>query len=189
VYVTLGVARSCAGQPHWVVYPLPDPVEIGGQAQPSLGVEIYNFDPSLAPIGKTLIKCMFPSDYDYWKNLSADPARYQAEKDNIADWVVAQLDRHYPGLAAHVDMRDVATPLTWERYTANWRGSFEGWKMTKENTPPFRMPRTLPGLQNFYMAGQWVEVGGGIPAVAVSARNLLQVICKADGRKFTASLP
>jgi len=189
VYVTLGVARSFAGLPHWVVYPLPDPAEIGGHAQPSLGVEIYNFDPSLAPAGKTLVKCMFPSDYDYWKNLSADPARYQAEKDNIADWVIAQLDQHYPGLAAQVDMRDVATPLTWERYTANWRGSFEGWKMTKENTPPFRMPRTLPGLQNFYMAGQWVEVGGGIPAVAVSARNILQIICKADGRKFTASLP
>ncbi|NPV41168.1 MAG: NAD(P)/FAD-dependent oxidoreductase [Anaerolineae bacterium] len=192
VYVTLGVARSFAGLPHWVVYPLPEAPDlpvIGGQAQPSLGVEIYNFDPSLAPIGKTLIKCMFPCDYDYWKNLSADPARYQAEKDNIADWVIAQLDQHYPGLAAQVDMRDVATPLTWERYTANWRGSFEGWKMTKENTPPFRMPRTLPGLRNFYMAGQWVEVGGGIPAVAVSARNLLQIICKADGRKFTAFLP
>ena len=61
--------------------------------------------------------------------------------------------------------------------------------MTKENNPPFRMPRTLPGLKNFYMAGQWVEVGGGIPAVAVSGRNILQVICKADGRKFTTALP
>jgi hypothetical protein len=39
------------------------------------------------------------------------------------------------------------------------------------------------------MAGQWVEVGGGIPAVAVSGRNILQVICKADGRKFTTALP
>jgi phytoene dehydrogenase-like protein len=56
VYVTLGVARSFAGLPHWVVYPLPEAPDlpvIGGHAQPSLGVEIYNFDPTLAPFDAT----------------------------------------------------------------------------------------------------------------------------------------
>jgi phytoene dehydrogenase-like protein len=189
VYVTLGVARSFEGLPHWVVYPLPESVTIGGHPQKSLGVGFYNFDPTLAPAGKTLIKCMFPSDYDHWKKLSHDAAGYQAEKDHIVDWVIKQLDLHYPGLAAQVEMRDIATPLAWERFTGNWRGSFEGWRMTKTTTPPFRMPRTLPGLNNFYMAGQWVEPGGGIPAVTVSGRNVIQLICKADRRKFTTCLP
>ena len=181
VYVTLGVARSFAGLPHWVVYPLLEPVEIGGRAQPFLGAEIYNFDPSLAPAGKTLIKCMFAVSYDYWKALAADPARYQAEKERIADWVVAQLDRHYPGLAAQVEMRDVATPLTWERYTANWRGSFEGWKMTKENTPPFRHAPQPARLEEF-LHGR--PVGGGWRRASRPWRFPAATSCRSSAKRM-----
>ena len=76
-------------------------------------------------------------------------------------------------------MRDVATPVTWERYTGNWQGSMEGWLMTRKTFPPFRMSKTLPGLKSFYMAGQWVEPGGGVPTAAMSGRNVIQIICKA----------
>ena len=34
------------------------------------------------------------------------------------------------------------------------------------------------------MVGQWVEPGGGLPAVALSGRNLAQIICKKDKKKF-----
>ncbi|MEZ4715498.1 MAG: hypothetical protein R2851_05320 [Caldilineaceae bacterium] len=44
--------------------------------------------------------------------------------------------------------------------------------------------KTLPGLGNFYMAGQWVEPGGMVPVVAMSGRNAIQLICHADGRAF-----
>jgi len=30
------------------------------------------------------------------------------------------------------------------------------------------MQKTLPGLANFYLAGHWVEPGGGLPAAAMS---------------------
>ena len=46
------------------------------------------------------------------------------------------------------------------------------------------MRKTLPGLDNFYMAGQWVEPGGGLPAVAMSGRNVIQIICKKEKKKF-----
>ena len=48
--------------------------------------------------------------------------------------------------------------------------------------------KTLPGLTNFYMAGQWVEPGGSVPLAAMSARNVVQLICHEDGRKFTTSI-
>jgi len=44
-------------------------------------------------------------------------------------------------------------------------------------------------LDNFYMTGQWVEPGGGVPAVAMSARNVMQIICKRHKKKFTTSKP
>ncbi len=44
------------------------------------------------------------------------------------------------------------------------------------------MKRSLPGLYNFYMEG-------GIAGSVMSGRNLLQIICKRDKRKFETSTP
>ena len=191
IYIALGVARSFEEMPHTVTgidYPLDEPVTIGGQERKRLGVQMYNFDPSLAPAGKTVVKVMFASDYEYWKELKQDPERYKAEKEQIADQMVASLDRRFPGLAAQVEMRDVATPMTFERYTGNWQGSFLGWLISTK-TLMMRMSKTLPGLNNFYMAGQWVEPGGSVPTAVMSGRNVTQIICKQDKKKFVTSTP
>jgi phytoene dehydrogenase-like protein len=189
IHVALGVARSFEGLPATVIYPLGEPVTIGGQQRKHIGVEIHNFDPTLAPLGKTVVKVMLTSDCAYWKDLQQAPERYKAEKEKIADQVIALLDRRYPGLAGQVEMRDVATPMTWERYTGNWQGSFEGWLITKKTFPPFHMSKTLPGLKNFYMAGQWVEPGGGVPTAAMSGRNVIQILCKRDHKTFVTQTP
>jgi len=42
----------------------------------------------------------------------------------------------------------------------------------------------LPGLDDFYMCGQWVEPGGGLPTGVMSARRLFKTICRKDGKKF-----
>jgi phytoene dehydrogenase-like protein len=189
VLVALGVRRSFEKMPATVLYLLDEPVTIGGRPQSHLGVEINNFDPTLAPPGKTVLKVMFTADYAYWKNLRQDAGRYRAEKERVADQVVALLDQRYPGLAGQVEMRDVATPVTWERYTGNWQGSMEGWLMTKKTFPPFRMSKTLPGLQSFYLAGQWVEPGGGVPPAALSGRYVVQIICQRERRTFVAATP
>jgi phytoene dehydrogenase-like protein len=83
---------------------------------------------------------------------------------------------------------DVATPMTYENYTGNWQGSMEGWLITTK-TMTMRMSKTLPGLQNFYMAGQWVEPGGGVPTAAMSGRNVIRNICQRDKRPFVTRVP
>jgi phytoene dehydrogenase-like protein len=81
---------------------------------------------------------------------------------------------------------DVATPLTFERYTGNWQGSFEGWMITPQNAHIAMKPmsKTLPGLENFFMCGQWVEPGGGLPTGVMSGRKLVQMLCKQDNVEF-----
>jgi phytoene dehydrogenase-like protein len=39
------------------------------------------------------------------------------------------------------------------------------------------------------MAGQWVEPGGSVPIVAMSGRNVVQLMCAADGREFVSRKP
>ncbi len=189
VHIGLGVARSFDGIPFSVTgtdFPLNEPIAISGQKHDRMCVRIYNFDPSLAPKGKTVLKVYFASEYDYWKQVHQDPERYEAEKEQIADQVVAALDHRFPGLAAQVEMRDVATPTTFEHYTGNWQGSFMGWE-TSTKTLIMRMSKALPKLKNFYMAGMWVEPGGGVPTAAMSGRNVAQIICRRDNKPFIAT--
>lgn len=191
ILVALGVNRSFEEMPRFVEalnFPLDKPVTIAGEERRRLGVHIYNFDPTLAPAGKTVVSVLLTSDYAYWKSLRENLNRYKAEKKQIADQVVLLLDRRFPGFANQVEMCDVATPVTFHRYTGNWQGTIEGWMITPK-TWNLRMSKTLPGLNNFYMVGQWVQPGGGLPPAAYSGRNLTQILCKRDKRPFVTTVP
>jgi phytoene dehydrogenase-like protein len=194
VYVGVGVNRTFADEPKTVSgisVPLKNGVDIGDQVFHRLPVHYFNQDPTLAPAGRTSLVVMYPSNYEYWKELSADRAAYDEKKDQIAREVVAALEERYPGIGKDVEMVDVATPLTFERYTGNWKGSFEGWLITPDNSGTVMKPlsQKLPNLESFYLCGQWVEPGGGLPTGVISARRLFQAICKEDGAKFRAEIP
>jgi len=191
VYVAMGVNRSFNDVPLSMSgfnMPLAEPVAIGGRLRDRIDVHVYNHDPSLAPAGKTLVISMIGSDYGYWKKLRENPEHYRAAKEKTAQQVIAVLDKRWPGFASQVEMWDVATPVTFHRYTGNWQGSFEGW-MTTPGKLTLQMKKTLPGLDRFYMAGQWVAPPGGIPSAAFSARSVIQVICKRDRKRFETSVP
>lgn len=193
LFVGLGVNRSFADEPKTVSglsVALARPTEIADAVIERLPVRIFNQDPTLAPPGKTSLTVMLPSSYDYWQDLAGDRAAYEEKKEQVARTVVTLLDQRFPGLAGQVEMVDVATPLTWERYTGNWRGSFEGWLITPQNASTMRQPmrQTLPGLQRFYMCGQWVEPGGGLPSGVISGRRLVQALCKEDGAAFKTTV-
>jgi len=151
LFVGVGVNRSFANEPQTVSgvsFPLRRPTEIGDAVWDRITVHIYNYDLTLAPAGKTSLVVMMPSSYEYWKELAQDRAAYQEKKDQVARTVVELLDQRFNGISRQVEMVDVATPLTFERYTGNWKGSFEGWLLTPQNsfTVMNRMRQTLPGL-------------------------------------------
>jgi phytoene dehydrogenase-like protein len=129
---------------------------------------------------------MMKSDYGYWKNLAKDKEVYLAKKEEIGSIVGELLEQRFPGITPLIEVTDVATPLTFERYTGNWKGSFEGWLITPDNADVMIHPmsQTLTDLRNFYMCGQWVEPGGGLPTSIMSAKRLIKKICKEDGLKF-----
>jgi phytoene dehydrogenase-like protein len=192
IQVSLGVARDLSNEPHTVTYALEQPVTVAGKERQTLGVKHYCYDPTMAPAGKSAVVTMIVSNHAYWKALAEDRERYEAEKKDIAIKVIAQLEQRYPGITDQVEAVDVATPLTTERYTGNWQGSIEGWLITtKTMSMAFGkgMDKTLPGLGNFYMVGQWVEPGGGLPPAAQSGRRIVERLCKQDGKDFQVTLP
>jgi phytoene dehydrogenase-like protein len=191
LFVGVGVDDPFADLPQIVTgidLPMPAPLEVGGRTYTRMHARVHNFDHTMAPEGKTAVTCLFEADEAYWSPLrSDDPERYRAEKQRVADAVVATLDARWPGMAAKVEMTDVSTPATLVRYTGNWRGSFEGWLPTPEWQLK-EVPKTLPGLERFWMAGQWVAPGGGLPTGVMTARQVQQLICHADGVLFRTTV-
>ena len=51
------------------------------------------------------------------------------------------------------------------------------------------MKKELPGLANFYMVGQWVSPGGGLPSGLMTGNHVVQILCKKDRKRFKASEP
>lgn len=187
LYFGLGLARDCSDLPHMQVFELDEPLALEGGAlvQKRLGLRVFNFDPSLAPAGKTAATVMIETANDaYWTGLAArDPGAYAAEKKAAADAVIRAISTKIPGFASWVETVDVATPKTFIRYTNNWHGSYEGWLPTSSSFFA-KLPRTIPGVANFHMVGQWVSPGGGLPPAGMDGRSLTKRLCKAEKRRF-----
>jgi phytoene dehydrogenase-like protein len=191
IYMGVGVKRKYEDEPHLVsgfTHLLESPINVAGQKVERLDVHIFNFDPTLAPEGKTVMTIMFPTSYEFWKELYTEKERYDAEKQETALAVLRSLEGRFPGLGRDVEMIDVATPVTFERYTGNWKASWEGWMITPKNLMA-RISKTLPGLEGFYMIGQWLQPGGGLPTGVMHGRHVVQMLCKRDGKKFRTATP
>lgn len=101
--------------------------------------------------------------------------------------VIDVLNKRYPGLRDSVEVVDVATPVTYERYTGNWKGAFAGWALSTRKMSLMMgigMDKILPGLSNFYMIGQWVEPGGNVELSCASGRDVIKDICSNLGKDF-----
>ncbi|MFI5360160.1 MAG: phytoene desaturase family protein [Halanaerobiales bacterium] len=186
IHLGFGVAKDLSDFPARQMIFLPEPLELpDGSSHQYLSLNIYNFDPTLAPEGKTVVTVLLNTRNDtYWQDLAGkEPVLYQKEKDKMAEMVMEILEKRIPGFRAAVEVIDVSTPHTVIRYTGNWRGSFEGFAPTPE-TLSRSVPKELPGLSNFYMVGQWTEPGGGLPPAGLQGRNLAREFCVRDGKEF-----
>ena len=188
--ISLGVNRDLSAEPHWVTHLLEQPVLVAGEPRSEIGIKHYGFDPSLAPVGKSVVELIIRTNYAYWQRIYGRRI-YDDEQRQVSGIIREHLERWHPGINAQVELVDEATPLSYERYTGNWKGSTCGWLLTDETMPMLvnGLPKTLPGLEKFYMAGQWVEPGGSLPLVAASGKNAIQLICADDDQPFVTSLP
>ena len=179
VLASYGVARTLTDQPSTPIVDAIDPLVVGDFRNEYLYLRIYNDDPAFAPPGHTVVQAMVKTTYDWWATRGT---RYTQEKDAAANAILAAIDAVIPGVRDDVRMTDIATPLTYWQASRSWRGAFEGWIPTSQALA--HVPKTLPGLNDFYLAGQWVEPGGGVPAATMSGRHVVELICAARKQPF-----
>lgn len=143
----------------------------------------YSFDATMAPEGKITIVLRYDSPWQLWKTM--DTEEYKAEKLQIEADATALLEKEYPGISGFIEVIDVATPKTSVRYTGVKDGAYEGFMPAKDNMMK-SLKMQLPGLHNFYMAGQWLFPGGGLPPSAQTGKWTIQLICKKEKKEFIA---
>lgn len=144
----------------------------------------YSYDDTMAPKGKTTMVMRYESAWKLWENL--DGEAYKKEKEQIKKDAVQCLEKIYPGISEYIEVIDVATPKTDVKYTGVKDGAYEGFMPSKENMMK-ALKSQLPKLQNFYMAGQWLFPGGGLPPSAQSAKWAVQMICRKNNQKFVTN--
>lgn len=182
VLASFGVSVPLAEAPSLLTIDRLPSFEVGGRANDALMIRVCNDDPCFAPEGHTVIQALLPTNYEWWATRGSG---YNAAKDELTERLIGVLEPHFPAISGHVRMTDLATPLTYWHMARSWRGAFEGW-MPSAETMFAHVRKTLSGLEGFYMAGQWVEPGGGVPTAVMSGRHAAQLICRDAGRPFVA---
>jgi phytoene dehydrogenase-like protein len=178
-----GVNREFPNENPFSTMVLDRPITIGDERENTLFVRILNYSSRFAPIGKTVLQVEIETNFDYWFDLQArDRNAYDREKKRLADEFLTRVEKYYPGLSNQVEVIDVATPYTTWRYTLNRKGAWGAWLMIPDIMME-RIERKLPGLKNFYMAGQWVMSGGVAPSL-LSGCHAIQLICHDEKRKY-----
>ncbi len=183
IQISLGIARDLGGEPKLTHKRLSTPIMAAGVPVPYLIIQNYACDKTLAPSGKTPLAVRFYTEFDYWMQLYADKQKYKAEKDRLAKDVIGELAKLYPGIENDIDVIDVATPATYVRYTGTWKGATMSWLPTTANFGK-SIGKTLPGLAGFYMCGQWLVPGGGVPNALKTGRDVVQLICRDNKKRF-----
>jgi phytoene dehydrogenase-like protein len=186
VHVMIGLNRDLSEEPHRIIFEPEEPITIAGREHRWMTFIHHCFDKSMAPDGKSAVEVWFDTEPTYWEELVRDRKKYKAEKQRIAEYTIRQLEKRWPGFSSQVEVIDVPTPATYMRYTGNWKGSPDGWYLTPENINNMEPRRTLPALEGLYMVGQWTAPFTGTVMAALTGRQVIQLMCYKEGKKFVS---
>ena len=187
LHVMMGVNRDFSREPHKLIFEIEKPETVAGKEIRWLSFLHHCYDPSMAPQGKSTVEAWYDTDFDYWERLSTDRKKYDAEKQRIAEFTIAHLEKRFPGFKSQVEVVDVPTPVTYKRYTGNWKGSPDGWAITNSNLFSMNPVRSLPGLEGLYMAGQWTAPYTGTVIAALSGRQIIELMCRKWKMEFIST--
>ncbi|WP_414469839.1 phytoene desaturase family protein [Methanobacterium sp. ACI-7] len=184
--VFLGLNRDLQDEPHAISLLLDEPIKLELKKINSLYLELFDDSSGVVPENKSVIKVVTDGTYDYWKKMREENLeKYRNEKEKVYQKVLEVLEKRFPGIKEQVEVYDVTTPVTVERYTFNFHG-WQPWPVPDGGmkTMMSGLSKTLPGLKNFYMVGQWASAMIGVSNAAVMGRSLIKELCKRDKKKF-----
>lgn len=186
-FISLGIRADLSDMPENVVTPLKKPIEFGGQSQHTFSFNQYARFQGYAPEGCTAVTCVFTmnDDYGFWKT-AKENGTYIEQKQKLAAVFTKALAQAVPQTTGKVEVWDVATPLTYERYCGTYKGSWMS--VLKPGCKRLNYPCKPASISNLYFAGQRMNIPGGLPVALTTGRAAVQYLCKDNDIVFQQNL-
>jgi len=175
IFIGVGIRAkiSQAPIPKWE---LDEPFTCAGKTITEINFNNYSGYEGYAPEGCTTLTTSITGDtYNFWMK-AKEEGRYEVEKQILADHIHRIICQKFPQAKDNIEVIDIATPLTFERYTGAYHGSWMsvsglGKKM-----------KTYPGfsknVRGLYFAGHRLMTPGGMPIAIYSGRKAAQMVCR-----------
>jgi len=131
-------------------------------------------DPSLALNNKSIVRLFVGAKY-------ADKEKWDASKEKICQLVLKRLEQIIPDIQSCIEIKEIATPCTLNRYTSNREGALFGWASYPTQIDLNIFPSQSNSIKNLYLAGHWVTHGagqGGVATAGLSGRIGSSLILK-----------
>ncbi|MDR1445092.1 MAG: FAD-dependent oxidoreductase, partial [Treponema sp.] len=181
-FVCMGVKADLSAWQENVLFPLKKPRECGGIRFTDAGFYNYAAYPGYAPPGCTALTTILQGDtYDYWQAAKAH-GLYEQRKEELFETIRECFEEQLPLIKGKVEVWDVATPLTYERYCGSYHGSWM--TITPPGSQRGSYPCRLRGVKNLYFAGHRMTPPGGMPVAVSSGRSAVQYLCRDFGTVF-----
>jgi prolycopene isomerase len=146
------------------------------------GVCVYdNIFEGYSPPGTSTLQLLALSAFEPWRRFAADyeigkKEAYRKEKQRWTETLIQRAEKELiPGLAAMIEVKDAATPLTNRRYTGNTDGAIYGFEQSMENAYMNRISNRTP-LNGLYLASAWGNPGGGFGGVFRCGQSAFQAL-------------
>jgi phytoene dehydrogenase-like protein len=171
-FISIGVEAEIPATPLWQ---LDEPLTHAGQKVEELALNSYLDYPGYAPSGCTALTTALMGDtYEFWQQARAE-GRYEQEKQRLAEQLSRALCQRFGLSPSQIAVLDIATPLTYERYTGAWHGA---WMTPVE---PGGKMATYSGeceISGLFFAGHRLMPPGGMPGAVATGRQAAQLVCR-----------
>jgi prolycopene isomerase len=108
--------------------------------------------------------------------------QYKAIKEAFAQIILDRIEEKIcPNLREHILFYEVATPVTYHRYTLNKDGSMMGTRPGKANMQA-KVAHYKTPVKNITIGGHWAELGGGVPIAVKAAYNAALIVLKDENK-------
>lgn len=139
---------------------------------------------SFVPDGKSSIILQALANYN-WRDRwglgsdEQDRKRYLYLKEKVGNELISTAENVIPGLSDKIIVKEIATPLTHERYTKNSEGATAGWSWNIKERQIFSRGEygLVTPIENLYAASHWITpYGGGISTCFYAGRAVAELL-------------
>lgn len=122
---------------------------------------LYSKDPKSTPENKSQLCLGFAMNFDFMKECQT-LGIYNDVKKEIEEIFIALLKEYFPIDENKIICKASASPLTYERYTYNRKGSMYGFEKKQDFViSSQRHETTNSNVKNLFFCSQWTSIAGG----------------------------